>query len=311
MSIDVKEVEYSNYGHCLRISNHFIDVLVTIDFGPRIARIGFLDGPNLLYWDEDQGHIFANEKIKSYYGPQAAFHSYGGHRVCCAPDRMPQSYYPDNEPVVYSILNGGVRFTPPEQKKNELQLSFEVMMGTDASDLMIVNKLRSCSRESKRISLCGSTMMAPGGVVVIPQNAGTDEKHLPNRNFSLWPFSSFRDERLSLGDRYILVHQAPYGRNLKFGVNDLQGWVGYSNHGCTLVKRFVHAVGQPYPDFGSSLETYVCDDYADLRTLSPLYTVEPGEGIRHVENIALFHSPDLEMGLPEQTVDDFVCHLGI
>jgi hypothetical protein len=311
MGIEVKEVDCGEQGRCVRISNHFIDIIVSIDYGPRIVRIGFLDGPNLLYWDGDQRNVFANDNLKSYYGPQTAFHVYGGHRVSLAPDRMPQSYYPDNEPVVYSLLGGGVRFTPPRQKGNDVQLFFEVMMGTDASDIMIINKMRNCSHERKHCSLCGSTMMEPGGIVIIPQNVSNEEKHLPNRNFSLWPFSSFRDERLFLGDKYILAKQAPYGKNLKFGVNDLQGWAGYSNRGCTLVKRFVHAVGQPYPDFGSSLETYICDDYAELRTLSPLYNVEPGEGIRHVENIALFHSPDLQMGLPESTVDDFVNHLGI
>ncbi|HCA71165.1 MAG TPA: hypothetical protein DHW78_05570 [Ruminococcaceae bacterium] len=311
MGIEVKEVNYGDQGHCVRISNHFIDVVVSIDYGPRILRIGFLDDTNLLYYDAEQHNVFANQEWKSYYGPQTAFHVYGGHRVCLAPDRMPQSYYPDNDPVIYGPLNGGVRFTPPRQKGNDVQLSFEVMMGTDASDVMIVNKMRNCSHESKRVSLCGSTLMAPGGVVIIPQNSSGEEKYQPNRNFSLWPFSSFHDDRLSLGDKYILVRQAPSGRDLKFGVNDLQGWAGYSNHGCTLVKRFVHTVGQPYPDFGSSLETCICNDYAELRTLSPLYTVEPGEGIRHVENIALFHSSDLQMGLSEVMVDDYVNHLGI
>lgn len=311
MGIEVKEMEYGVQGRCIRMSNHFIDVVVSIDYGPRIVRIGFLDGPNLLYWDEERRNVFANKELKAYYGPQTAYHAYGGHRVCLVPDRMPQSYYPDNDPVIYGLLNGGVRFTPPRQKGNDVQLSFEVMMGTDASDVMIVHKMKNCSHESKRVSLCGSTMMAPGGVVIIPQNMSNEEKHQPNRNFSLWPYSSFRDERLSLGDKYIMAQQAPSNRNLKFGVNDLQGWAGYSNRGCTLVKRFVHAPGQPYPDFGSSLETYICDDYAELRTLSPLFTVEAGEGIRHVENIALFRSPDLQMGLPESTVNDYVNHLGI
>lgn len=311
MAIEIKESSYAGFGHCISLTNHLIHVMVSIDYGPRIVSIGFLDGPSLLFFDNEGRHVHANEELKSYYGTDAAYHVYGGHRVTIAPDRMPQSYYPDNEPVVYGLLNGGVSFTPPRQKENDLQLSFEVMMGEDASDLMIVHKLKNCAREEKRLSLCGCTMLAPGGVAIIPQNRARDEKHLPNRNVTLWPFSSFRDERLYLGDRYILAQQAPADRLLKFGVNDVMGWAAYSNRGVTVLKRFVYAQGQAYPDFGSSLETYICNDYAELRSLSPLTTVEPGETLRYVENIALLHSQDLKFGVPEEEVDSFVRDLNI
>lgn len=311
MAIEIKEIETAEFGRCIRIANHFIHVAVSIDYGPRVVSMGFLDGPNLLYHDHDGRHVYANAQWKAYYGEGLAYHTYGGHRLSVAPDRMPQSYYPDTEPVVYGLLNGGVSFTPPRQRKNDIQLSFEVMMGEDASDLMLVQKLRNCGREDKYLSLAGCTMFAPGGVAIIPQNRGRDEKHLPNRTVTLWPFSSFQDERLYLGDRYILVQQAPAGRLLKFGVNDVLGWAAYSNKGVTVLKRFVHTQGQAYPDFGSSLETYVCGEYAEMRSLSPLTAVEPGGTLRHVENIALLRSPDLKFGAPEEDVDAFVRGLNI
>lgn len=309
LGIERREVLDEEFGRCIYMENHFIHLMVSIDYGPRIVSLGFLDGENLFYHDEEGRHVHANDEWKAYYGEERRFHLYGGHRLAVAPDRMPQSYYPDTEPVVYTPLTGGMRFTPPKQRENDLQFSLDVMMGEDASDLMLVQYMKNCSHEEKRLSLSGCTMFAPGGVAILPQNRGREEKHLPNRNVTMWPFSSFRDERLSLGDRYILVQQAESDRLLKFGINDVLGWAAYSNRGVTVLKRFVHTQGQVYPDFGSSLEMYLCSDYAELRSLSPLVTLAPGETLRHVENLALMRVPDLKFGASEEQVEAFVYNL--
>ena len=48
MAISVKEIDYKEYGKCVEISNGTVDVVVTVDVGPRIIRFGFIGGENEL-----------------------------------------------------------------------------------------------------------------------------------------------------------------------------------------------------------------------------------------------------------------------
>ena len=49
--LELKEIDFENYGKCVQLSNGVIDVVVTIDCGPRIVRFGFVGGENVLYND--------------------------------------------------------------------------------------------------------------------------------------------------------------------------------------------------------------------------------------------------------------------
>ena len=52
--VSYKEISYKNYGKCLEISNGAIDLLVTLDVGPRIIRFGFCGEKNMLFEDIDR-----------------------------------------------------------------------------------------------------------------------------------------------------------------------------------------------------------------------------------------------------------------
>lgn len=284
--MEIKEIEFANYGSCVQINNGILDAVITIDHGPRIVRLGFLTEENLLYCDVEQKHHICNESMQEYYGKDEPFYLYGGHRAQLAPERMPQSFYPDNEPVTYSITSEGIRFTPARQKKNDLQFSLELIMTEGTADLMVVHSVKNCSKETKPLALRAATLLKEGGTAILPQNRPTENPYAPNRVFALWPNTDIRDSRLFLGNRYITLQHggaAPF----KCGINNILGWVCYVNKDYTLLKRFVHA-SAPYPDFGCSCEVNLQEDYTSLDTLSPSYRVEPGEAIRHVENLTVF-----------------------
>lgn len=305
MSIEMKEIEYEPFGRCIKISNRVLEAIISIDFGPRILKFNFLNEENTLYEDKQDRHVYQNEILHEYFGKDAKFHCYGGHRLSVAPDVMPQSYYPDNEPVVYGPINGGVTFTSPRQQDSELEFSMDIMMSDGTSDIMVVHKLKNCSSSEKNIALAGITMTPKDGLLIVPQNRGHDEKHYPNRHLSLWPFSSFRDPRLFVGDRYLTVKHAAAEQYLKFGINDVQGWVVYVRNHTALMARFIHNTAFAYPDFGASFESYVCNDYTEMRVLSPLYTAAPGKIIRHVENLSLFHVDNLPNAEDEDAIENF------
>lgn len=287
MGIQIKEISYENYGKCVHITNGIIEVIVTIEVGPRIVRFGFKDGVNMMYNDLERKHKLCGEEFEALYGKGNSYNNYGGHRLWLSPESLPATYYPDNNAVVYSLLNNGVKFTPPRQKHNQMQLSFEVMMNEGANDIMVVHSGKNHSRDTQILALWAITALNPGGLVIIPQNHGGEELE-PNRSVILWPYTRLRDPRVFWGEKFITVrHDPSITDQFKIGCNNLVGWACYVNNGIALIKRFVHNNHAVYPDFGASFETYLNKDYAELETLSPLYHVKPGETIRHVENLTL------------------------
>ncbi|HEX2986365.1 MAG TPA: hypothetical protein VHO71_06080 [Caproiciproducens sp.] len=310
MSVEVKEIHFENFGRCVQISNGLIDVVVTIDLGPRIIRLGFLNEPNVLFNDLERKYVNRSEKLSERYGKDAVFYSYGGHRVWLSPERMPETYYPDNEPVIYGILPGGVSFTPGKQKRNEMQLGFEVMLGDGASDIMVVHTAKNCSKEKQTCALWALTMANGGGIEIIPQNRESSDNHLlPNRILAAWPYTNLHDERISVTNKFITItHNPERDDPLKLGTNNVLGWAAYCNGGYTLVKRFIHNSQASYPDFGCSYETYLNQDYVVMETLSPLYIIEPGEGIRHVENLSLFRTEE-SCPVDEESIDQYMAQL--
>ena len=98
MACEIKELEFENYGNCLSISNGAIEAIVTIDVGPRIIYFGFIGGENVLYTDLNREYCSADPSMLERYGENAQCFCYGGHRLWTSPERMPESYYPDNRP---------------------------------------------------------------------------------------------------------------------------------------------------------------------------------------------------------------------
>jgi hypothetical protein len=289
LSIEVKEIEYENYGNCIQMSNRVIDVVVTVDIGPRIVRFGYIGEENVLYNDLERKYVNNDPKIAERYGKDAAFYLYGGHRVWLYPERMPETYYPDNDPVVYGILTGGVSFTPARQKRNEMQLGFEIVMSDGTTDIMVVHSAKNCSKEKQICALSAITAMKGGGTQYIPMNRDNNSMLVPNRILTAWPYTDIQDKRITFTNKHLTVrHDGAFENALKLGTNNLMGCAAYVNGDYTMVKRYVHNAQAQYPDSGCSYETYVCKDYAEMQSMSPLYSIEPGEGIRHVENLSLF-----------------------
>lgn len=44
--MEIKEIQYGNYGKCVSLSNGVLQAIVTIDFGPRIISFSRCDTPN-------------------------------------------------------------------------------------------------------------------------------------------------------------------------------------------------------------------------------------------------------------------------
>ena len=137
--IEQQIINYKSYGECIKISNGIIETVVTVDIGPRIVFFGFIGKENIM---NDQKEAFTpmnNELFDKHFYKGAEFNNYGGHRLWTSPEKMPNTYYPDKNPVEYVLTSDGVILTPPEQVENGIQMQIEIKMYEDTPKMDVLH----------------------------------------------------------------------------------------------------------------------------------------------------------------------------
>lgn len=307
--MEIKEIDYENFGHCILISNGIIDAVVTVDFGPRIIRFGFSDMENLFYCDPERNYKILPENSDGGDDSSQTFYYYGGHRFFLNAGHYAKKVVPDNDAVVYSILPDGVQFLQPKQKATGFQTGFEIIMGEDASDIMVVHTAKNMTKEAQPCGLWPVTMLAGEGTVILPQNTDAGIPFRPNRALVFWPETDIRDERLFCGNRYLTLQNTNSSDFLKIGCNDVLGWVAFVGPHYTFMKRFIHNAQAVYPDFGSSCEICLQKDFTEIQSLSPMYRAEPGQEIKHVENLSIFRTQNCVNPKDEEGIAKYIQNL--
>lgn len=286
--MEIKEIDYENFGKCVLLTNGVIDAIVTIDFGPRIIYFGFCGKENIFYVDSDRSYRILCENAEDKTDLQQMFCYYGGHRLWLSTERSARTIIPDNSPVVYSILSDSVRFTASRSKNAIFQTGFEIFISEDTADIMVSHTVKNISREAQPCGLWPITMLEGNGVVVLPQNSDTSDDFRPNRALVLWPGTELQDDRIFIGNRFLTIRkETENSAPLKIGCNNVFGWAAFVGQRYTFLKRYVHDVQAVYPDFGSSCEIALQKDYTEIQSMSPMYRVEPGQEIKHVEDLSI------------------------
>jgi len=273
----IEEIDHRDFKRCLKISNGDAEVIVSLDFGPRILSYA-LDGcDNILGWHPDA----------AVETPLGTWHPYGGHRLWVAPENMPRSYAPDNEKVEYLVEDEiSAMFSRPADAAG-FEKQFRVKFAEKGSGIAIEHKITNAGREAIEAAAWAITIMRGGGEVVIPNEpfAPYDAEHLlPVRSMALWSYNDFTDPRWTLQkDAIRLRVDEDIGPQQKFGVLNKVGWAAYESEDLRFMKRFITLDNDAYPDFNCNNEVYVAGNYVEIETLSPLKMLEPGESIEHEE----------------------------
>ena len=284
----MKEINYSTYGRCVEISNGSVELYVTVDIGPRIIRYGFVGGANMMFEDAQRTICENGEPFDNMFGKGKAWYMYGGHRLWTSPEALPRTYYPDNDPVAYEIIENGARFTPKAQTETGVQMMMEITLCPDSSVVNVYHNIKNISAWESEFALWALSVMSPGGKEVVPM-PDADTGLLANRNIGIWSYTKMDDPRIQWGDKFITLCQDENASiPFKFGINNDDGYAMYFNHGNMFVKKFEPIIGAYYPDNGMSYETYTNNKFIELETLSPLQLLAPGEYIEHAESWALF-----------------------
>jgi hypothetical protein len=281
----VEKVEYRGWKNNLKLHNGVVELLITLDVGPRILVYRLAGGSNVLKeYAEQLGRC-----------GEPDWQIRGGHRLWTAPEDLTRAYAPDNRPVAFSELPGGaVRLTPSPDRVHGIQKEIDVTLAPDSSQVRLVHRITNVGDTPTRLAPWALTVMAPGGVEIIPLPAKRPHPGLPsqarsardyaaNQRMVLWPFFDFTDPRWRFGSHFLLLrHDARRGPT-KIGLLHRLGWVAYHNGGALFVKRLRREAGKCYPDGGCNYETFSNEDMVELESLGPLATLQTGEQVELVE----------------------------
>jgi hypothetical protein len=284
--VTVEETSFATWDDCLQISNGEVELVATTGVGPRVISCGFADGENLFFTDEDQDPI-----------PDAAPYTiHGGHRLWHAPEDEQRTYVPDNDPIEWAEIDGGVRLVRHESETG-IRKELSVRLAADEPRVEVTHELENEGLWPVELAPWGITVMRPGGTAVVPFSAAEDGLQA-DRSLAFWPYTSPADDRLTLADGTVLVEQDPDGDGrLKVGATGRDEWAAYVREGTGFVKTFAYDEDATYPDRGSAVEIYTDDGVLELETLGPLAEVAPGDSAVHTET---WHLRD---GIDEATVD--------
>ena len=297
--------EYLNFGNCLELSNDKISLLVTVDVGPRIIRASLKDSEtNMMKNDVNRDTTEEGEAFDKFYYPGAKWNIYGGHRLWMSPESLPETYYPDNDPVNYEITETGAIFKPNPQVQNGVQYVIEVSLCEN--DVTINHYITNISDKTLHFSPWALTVLNKGGLEIIPQNT-RDTGLLANRKVIMWPYSNMADERLYFGEKYITLRQDENVlRAFKMGLDNETGGAMYVLDDTVFVKSYPHFLDKEYEDFGVSFETYTNEHILEIETLGAKSSPAPGETVLHTEKWSLYKNCGTPNPTDETEVAKFV-----
>jgi hypothetical protein len=268
----------------LKLANDSVELIVTLEVGPRIISYRPLNGHNVFKLVEDEAGR-SNEK---------EWRIRGGHRFWVGPEDFgkPESltYALDNSLVDHSIINelviSVVHLTDsPTVIRREMIISME----RTGPGVAVEHRLTNESGVPLAMTPWALSVMASGGYAIIPQPQPRTHPHAytPDRAIVAWPFTDLSDERLRFGRRTILLSQKK-GPPIKFGLRHTEGWAAYCRDDHLFVKTVPFSDDETYPDLGSNFEAFANAEFLELETLGPLKSLAPGETLFHHESWAVF-----------------------
>jgi len=272
----VEKVEYHGWKNNLRITNGQIELIATLDVGPRIIHFGFCGGENAF-------KVYRDQLGRS---GEKTWQIRGGHRLWHSPEAKPRTYFPDNDPVAYKQLpDGGIRLTPPPETPYSVQKEIDIYMDPAKNRVRLVHRITNVGAWPIELAPWALTVLEPGGIEIIPlpEKIPHEKCLLPNQILVLWSYTDLADPRYHFGTRYITLRHDPNRGATKIGLAHRCGWIAYLRNGLLFVKRFEYKEGQRYPDFGCNFETFTNQDMLECESLGPLTRLEPGQSVEHEE----------------------------
>lgn len=268
-------VPFSGWEKNARIVCGDMEMIVTLEVGPRVISFGYIGGPNLFAVHADSAGKTGGDK----------FIGYGGHRLWIAPEEELRTLRPDNDPVEYDIDEEGyhVFTSPPDVYHTQKQ----IRIFADEENECFILEHRIYNHTPYEIELGAWTpTQCRTGEVVFPQApyASHDDVLLPTRPLVLWAYTKMTDKRWTWGDHVVrLKHDPEATTPQKIGTRISQGYAAAVIDGTVFLKRFPFEEEAYYPDFNCNFETFTRRDMLEIESLGPMEWIAPGAYTEHVE----------------------------
>lgn len=231
------------------------EMIVGVSAGPRILSISHRGGKNLLYIDHTDFRV-------------GDWRMYGGHRFTIAPETE-ASYYPDNTPCEVTITDTALLVKGP-QRKDGIRLSMNIT-AAETGGFNIQHILENNGSENWNGMLWAITCVPRIGDILASCTTAA---------INYWPGTA--KENWQQTEQYLI----PAAGNFrgKTGWYEERGWLAAMQASAKLI---IHNKDHSRPG-NNNLEIFVCKDYAELETLSPVQTIAPGASAQHLQHWYIF-----------------------
>jgi len=278
----------------LVLANNEVELLITLDVGPRIISYRHQGGLNVFKTFDDQLGTSG----------EADWQIRGGHRLWMAPETT-LSYFPDNQPVSFTLMDENhVCLRTPAEAESGIEKEIEIILDKKTSSVTLNHSISATKDMSSGIGPWGLTVLKAGGKAIIPmpprnlhpndlpateRNAGRDLdlNLLPNRKMSLWAYTNLTDPRFNWCADRLEISQDANMPSTKLGfLHQLQS-AHYEVDGYRFSKTIDYRQDATYPDGNCNLEIFTDGEMLELESLAPLVTLNKGDRIVHTENWSL------------------------
>ncbi len=296
--MECKKIHYGGWNDCLLLGNGDAELVISVGMGPRILSYRRTGGVNFMKnFEEEMAEVKRDEWL-----------SYGGHRLWHAPEVWPRTYYPDVEPVEHRWDGRTLFLRCAVESTTGLQKEFEIELDTSGTGVRLLHRIWNRNAWTVEFSPWCLTVMAPGGVLAVPQEPfvphgpGEEESFDFARPLVLWKFTDMADPRFTWGSRFIRMRQDDrFPSKQKFGAAVKSGRAAYGIGKELFIKRFDYDPAVAYPDGGCNAEFFTMPGFLEIESLGPLAPVESGGSVVHreswrIEPLAL---PEDEAGIAE------------
>lgn len=275
--MNLQETSHAGWDRNLRIANDHVELIVTLDVGPRIISYRRLDGQN----------VFKNYEGQLGGRAEGEWMIRGGHRLWIAPESE-ASYELDNEAVDYQVdeTTGEVVIETGATGSSTIRKTLGITLSPDSPKVAVRHTATNTGEAAIEIATWGLSVMAPGGVEIIPQPPLGEHPRdlLPNRGIVLWAYTDLSDPRIHFGRDFFTLRQSEGFPPTKFGLSHRENWVAYVLGDDVFVKTIEFEEGAVYPDGGCNFETFTNDEMLEVESLGPLTRLENGESVSHTEH---------------------------
>ena len=279
--MQTETIPHAGWEHNLRLANDQIELVVTLDVGPRVISFHTKNGANVFKtFDEQLGGTGETEWMIR-----------GGHRFWIAPEDLERTYHIDNHPPRHWVdsATGEFIFEAEQNAGGRILKTLGITISPDSAKVRVRHTAKNMDSKPLEFSAWALSVMKAGGTAVIPQPPLGEHPRdlLPNRTMVLWPYTDLTDPRFRIGRDFIVLRQAADRPPAKLGLSHKEKQIAYIVDDSIFIKSFDFIEGETYPDGGCNFETFTNREMLEVESLSPLRTVPPGGEITHIEEWTL------------------------